>query len=76
MSLVEKLDEVSDEHDSQEWRDEVNHAQTLLRAMAGYFTEQGTDTAQDALLLRAGFTWPARASDYVDNIMNAQLVET
>ena len=58
MSLVEKLDEVSDEHDSQEWRDEVNHGQRLLRAMAGHFTEIGTDREQNALLVSAGFSVP------------------
>lgn len=68
MSLVEKLDEVSDEHDSQEWRDEVDHAQRLLMAMAGYFTENGTDLEQDSLLVRAGFQLPTRPRSYVESL--------
>lgn len=68
MSLVEKLDEVSDEHDSQEWRDEVDHAQRLLMAMAGYFTENGTDLEQDSLLVRAGFQLPTRPRSCVESL--------
>lgn len=58
ITLVEKLDEVAGEHDDQAWRDEVNHAQTILRAMVGYFSEEGTSTEQDKFLVRLGFTLP------------------
>ncbi len=73
-NLVEKLDEVADEHDDQAWRDEVNHAQNILRAMVGYFSEEGTDLEQDQMLIHMGFEMPFRDQEYVKDLRDAPAI--